>query len=113
MTTMCDLRTPLFPDDFEGEARLFQAMADKYRLKILATIARNPGKVCLCDFTYGLPLEQSTVSHHVQMLREAGLIVPKRRGKWVYYSLAPDLSASVRRTLNAIVRPTTNARVAA
>ncbi len=54
----------------------------------MATLARAEDEVCVCDFTEALPLEQPTVSHHLKILREAGLVTCERRGTWVYYRLA-------------------------
>jgi ArsR family transcriptional regulator, arsenate/arsenite/antimonite-responsive transcriptional repressor len=74
--------------DLVLEALLFKALGDAHRLTILATLARVDGEVCVCDFTDGLPLNQPTVSHHLRILREAGLVTCERRGTWVYYRLA-------------------------
>jgi DNA-binding transcriptional ArsR family regulator len=62
---------------------------------MLATLARASAEVCVCDFTDALPLNQPTVSHHLRILREAGLVTCERRGTWVYYELAPDALARV------------------
>jgi ArsR family transcriptional regulator len=78
------------PTDRAPDAVLFKALADPHRLAILATLARAEGEVCVCDFTSGLPLNQPTVSHHLRILREAGLVTSERRGTWVYYRLAAD-----------------------
>jgi ArsR family transcriptional regulator len=75
---------------FEPEAALLKAIADPYRLRMLATLARASEEVCVCDFTDSLPLNQPTVSHHLRILREAGLVTGERRGTWVYYQLAHD-----------------------
>jgi ArsR family transcriptional regulator len=74
--------------DRTAEAALFRALADPHRLVILATLARAEDEVCVCDFTGALPLEQPTVSHHLRILREAGLVTCERRGTWVYYRIA-------------------------
>ncbi len=76
--------------DFEPAAVLFKAIADPYRLTMLATLAAAKDEVCVCDFTEALPLNQPTVSHHLRILREAGLVTCNRRGTWVYYRLATD-----------------------
>jgi ArsR family transcriptional regulator len=76
--------------DRTDDAVLFKALADPYRLTMLATLARTDDEVCVCDFTAALPLEQPTVSHHLKILREAELVTSERRGTWVYYRLAPD-----------------------
>jgi ArsR family transcriptional regulator, arsenate/arsenite/antimonite-responsive transcriptional repressor len=75
--------------DFGPAAALLGAAADPYRLTILATLAASEDPVCVCDFTGALPLNQPTVSHHLRILREAGLVTGERRGTWVYYRLAP------------------------
>jgi ArsR family transcriptional regulator len=76
--------------DFEPAAALLKAIADPYRLTMLATLATAEDEVCVCDFTDALPLNQPTVSHHLRILREAGLVTCDRRGTWVYYQLAAD-----------------------
>ncbi|HEX3467216.1 MAG TPA: metalloregulator ArsR/SmtB family transcription factor [Candidatus Elarobacter sp.] len=82
----------VFSGSLAAEAALFKALGDPHRLTMLATLARADGEVCVCDFTDALPLEQPTVSHHLRILREAGLVVCERRGTWAYYRLAPDAS---------------------
>src|ERR1700758_3971748 len=75
---------------FDQETAVLKALADSYRLRIVATLARASDPVCVCDFTDALPLNQPTVSHHLRILREAKLVTCERRGTWVYYRLAPD-----------------------
>ena len=77
-------------EDLEPAATLLKAIADPYRLTILATLAASTDEVCVCEFTEALPLNQPTVSHHLRILREAALVTSERRGTWVYYGLAPD-----------------------
>lgn len=77
--------------DFEPSAALLKAVADPYRLTMLATLAASEHEVCVCDFTDALPLNQPTVSHHLRILREANLVTCERRGTWVYYQLAEDV----------------------
>jgi ArsR family transcriptional regulator len=74
-------------------------MADPHRLKILAALARASDAVCVCDFTDGLPLNQPTVSHHLAILRKAGLVGCERRGTWAYYRLSPSAERLVDRVL--------------
>lgn len=74
--------------DFADAAALLKAVADPYRLEILATLAAADEEVCVCEFTDALPLNQPTVSHHLRILREAHLVHSERRGTWVYYRLA-------------------------
>ncbi len=89
--------------DRAAEAALFKALADPHRLVMLATLARADGEVCVCDFTGALPLEQPTVSHHLRILREAGLATCERRGTWVYYRLAPDARARIDAALHSVI----------
>lgn len=88
--------------DFEPAAALLKAIADPYRLTMLATLAASEQEVCVCDFTDALPLNQPTVSHHLRILREAGLVECERRGTWVYYQLAKDAPARLDHALGAI-----------
>ncbi len=90
-------------DDFTGEAALLKALADPHRLVILATLARAENEVCVCDFTSGLPLNQPTVSHHLKILRESGLVTCERRGTWVYYRLAGDTRERVTAALDRVL----------
>lgn len=95
----------MYGAELSAEAGLFKALADPARLTILATLARSEHEVCVCDFTAGLELNQSSVSHHLKLLKDAGLISSVRRGTWGYYSLAPDARARLEAAL-ALVLPT-------
>ena len=90
--------------DFEPAAALLKAIADPYRLTMLATLACTNDEVCVCDFTEALPLNQPTVSHHLRILREAGLVACDRRGTWVYYQLAADARARLTHALALVFR---------
>ena len=87
---------------FDDEACLFKAVGDPCRLRILATLARADHEVCVCDFTAALPLNQPTVSHHLRVLREAGLVTSERRGTWVYYQLAPDAIEQIQSAIDSV-----------
>jgi ArsR family transcriptional regulator, arsenate/arsenite/antimonite-responsive transcriptional repressor len=91
-------------DDFEPAAALLKAIADPYRLTMLATLAAAPDEVCVCDFTDAFPLNQPTVSHHLRTLREAGLVTCERRGTWVYYRIAPSARARIGDALTSVFR---------
>lgn len=91
-------------DDFGPSAALLKAVADPYRLTMLATLAAATDEVCVCDFTDALPLNQPTVSHHLRILREADLVSSERRGTWVYYRLAEDAHARLNDALVSIFR---------
>ncbi len=69
-------------------ARIFKALADETRLRILALL--TSGELCVCDLMAALELPQSTVSRHLATLRNAGLVVDRRQGVWMYYRLAPS-----------------------
>jgi ArsR family transcriptional regulator, arsenate/arsenite/antimonite-responsive transcriptional repressor len=88
--------------ELESEAALFKAMGDPHRLTILATLARTEGEVCVCEFTDALPLNQPTVSHHLRLLREAGLVTCERRGTWVYYRLNPEIHERLQASLTTL-----------
>src|SRR5271155_3077831 len=88
--------------DFEPAAALLKAVADPHRLTMLATLAASDREVCVCDFTDALPLNQPTVSHHLRILREAGLVTCERRGTWVYYQLTPDAPERVSGALEVV-----------
>lgn len=90
--------------DFEPAAALLKAIADPYRLTMLATLAASGQEVCVCDFTDALPLNQPTVSHHLRILREAGLVTCERRGTWVYYQLEPDAPERLDSALESVFR---------
>jgi ArsR family transcriptional regulator, arsenate/arsenite/antimonite-responsive transcriptional repressor len=90
--------------DFEPAAALLKAIADPYRLTMLATLAASDHEVCVCDFTDALPLNQPTVSHHLRILRESGLVTSERRGTWVYYQLDPDARRQIDGALEAVFR---------
>src|ERR1700726_3713075 len=89
--------------DRSSEAALFKALADPHRLAMLATLARAEDEVCVCDFTGALPLEQPTVSHHLRVLREAGLVTCQRRGTWVYYRIAADARGRLDAALRSLI----------
>jgi ArsR family transcriptional regulator, arsenate/arsenite/antimonite-responsive transcriptional repressor len=85
-------------------AQVFKALGDPVRLRLVSLIgARQGGEVCVCDLTSAFDLTQPTISHHLKVLREAGLIDSERRGTWVYYRLVP---AALERTAAVLaVRP--------
>ncbi|GAA5706917.1 hypothetical protein Save01_07776 [Streptomyces avermitilis] len=74
-------------------AKVFKALGDPVRLRLLSMIAsRAGGEVCVCDLTPDFDLSQPTISHHLKLLRQAGLIDCERRGTWVYYWLVPEMT---------------------
>ncbi len=73
----------------DPDVRLLHALADPTRLAIVRQLAGEP-EVCACNFTDCCDVSQPTVSHHLKVLREAGVVSSERRGTWIYYRLAPD-----------------------
>ncbi len=87
------LTAPLSEDQAVEPAKVFKALGDPVRLRLLSMIAsRAGGEVCVCDLTPAFDLSQPTISHHLKLLREAGLIASERRGTWVYYRLLPEMT---------------------
>jgi ArsR family transcriptional regulator, arsenate/arsenite/antimonite-responsive transcriptional repressor len=73
-----------------GLAPVFKALGDPVRLRLVSLIGARQGReVCVCDLASAFNLSQPTISHHLKVLREAGLIDSERRGTWVYYRLIP------------------------
>jgi ArsR family transcriptional regulator len=68
-----------------------KALSDPVRLRLLSVVASHAGgEACVCDLSAGIDLTQPTISHHLKVLRTAGLIVAERRGSWVYYRVIAD-----------------------
>ena len=96
------LSAPLDQEAAETLARALQALADPARLRLLSLIASCPdAEACGCDLTTPVGLSQPTVSHHLNVLHEAGLLERERRGKWVFYRVRPEPLAAVRSLLSA------------
>jgi DNA-binding transcriptional ArsR family regulator len=77
------------PRTTDPDIRLLAALADPIRLSIVRQLAACEG-ICACDFTETCDVSQPTVSHHLRVLREAGVVTSERRGSWVWYRLSPD-----------------------
>ncbi|HUH06793.1 MAG TPA: metalloregulator ArsR/SmtB family transcription factor [Egibacteraceae bacterium] len=94
------LAEPLDAGDAERLAAGFKVIADPARLRVLSLLAARPdGEACNCDLTGPLGLSQPTVSHHLKVLHDAGLVARERRGNWVYYRVAPERLAILRDAL--------------
>ncbi|WP_424186391.1 ArsR/SmtB family transcription factor [Actinokineospora sp. G85] len=95
-------REPLTAEQAVDLARLFKAMSDPVRLRLLSLIASHDGgEACVCDLADAFDLSQPTISHHLKVLRESGLITGERRGTWVYYRVHPEVLAR----LSAVLVP--------
>jgi ArsR family transcriptional regulator, arsenate/arsenite/antimonite-responsive transcriptional repressor len=90
----------LSDDQAEATARVFKALADPHRVKIINLLATSPDPVCVCEFTAPLSLSQPTVSHHLKKLVQAGLLDREQRGTWAYYSLNHDTLGRLAATLD-------------
>jgi len=96
------LAAPLDATDATDLALGFTALSDPVRLRVLSMLAAAPGgEVCVCDFVEPLGKSQPTISHHLKILGEAGLVHGDRRGKWVWYSLDRDRLANLRAAIDA------------
>ena len=90
------VRQPLDEDAATDLARAFKALSDPVRLRLLSLIASYAGgEACVCDLTDAFDVAQSTISHHLRVLREAGLVDCQRRGTWVYYWVMPAALAQL------------------
>ncbi|MET7913569.1 ArsR/SmtB family transcription factor [Streptomyces avermitilis] len=86
---------PLGEDQAAELAKVFKALGDPVRLRLMSMIASRGegGEVCVCELTPAFDLSQPTISHHLKLLRQAGLIDCERRGTWVYYWVLPGVLA--------------------
>jgi ArsR family transcriptional regulator len=85
----------LAEDEADATARLFKALGDPARVKIVNLLARSDEPVCACEIVPALDLAQATVSHHLKKLTQAGLLDREQRGKWAYFSLNPKAAAQL------------------
>jgi ArsR family transcriptional regulator len=74
----------------ERMAAIAKALGDPVRLQVIDVLRRHAGKVCVCELVPLFDLSQPTISHHLKVLREAGLVGSERRGLWAYYYVIPD-----------------------
>ncbi len=90
------LAEPMDRTSAEALAQLLKAVADPARLQVLALIrASAAGEICACDLSEPLGLSQPTVSHHLKVLTDAGLITREQRGTWAWFSLVPERIAEL------------------
>lgn len=84
----------VYPDvdrlEAERLARVAKALGDSIRLQLVDVLRKHAGKVCVCELVPLFDLSQPTVSHHLKVLREAGIVGSERRGLWAYYYVNPD-----------------------
>jgi ArsR family transcriptional regulator len=93
-------------DEAERLARTFKALGDPTRVRLLSLIAATQGgEACICDLTAPVGLSQPTVSHHMKLLVDAGLVTREQRGKWAYYAVVEATLTSLGETLRPKSRP--------
>lgn len=100
--TCCEpvLAEAIAPGDAEELAAGFKVLADPVRLRILSLIATSPeGEVCACDLVEPVGRSQPTVSHHLSILAEAGLLTREQRGKWAWFRVVPERVSVLRDAL--------------
>jgi len=96
------LRQPLSADNANELASLLKVLADPARLRLISLIAAHPGsEACVCELTGPLGLTQPTISHHLKVLHQAGLLEREQRGIWVFYRLLPSRLEALRLALAA------------
>jgi ArsR family transcriptional regulator len=76
----------------DPDVQMLQAVADPVRLSIVRQLGATEDAVCACDFTECCTVSQPTVSHHLKVLRDAGVVTTRREGTYIYYRLAPDFA---------------------
>jgi ArsR family transcriptional regulator len=89
----------LTSEDAETLAQLFKALSHPVRLQIMDILSRQDGQVCVCEIEAHFSLTQPTISHHLKLLREAGLVTFDQRGLWVFHRINPQVLSPVRQFL--------------
>jgi ArsR family transcriptional regulator, arsenate/arsenite/antimonite-responsive transcriptional repressor len=100
----CDIPNepiPLPAMERERLVAMFKALADSTRLDIFRLVAAQEAPICACDVVDRFQVSQPTISHHMKVLRDAGLITSSRRGVWAYYATSPRGLALLRDSLDA------------
>ena len=91
-----DLKLRLAPDKTAQLSEDIKILAHPVRLQILDILSRHAGQVCVCDLEAALPVKQPTVSHHLKLLRDAGLIDCECQGLWAFYFVNREALAKLR-----------------
>lgn len=81
-----------------------EVLAHPVRLQLLDVLARNEGRVCVCDLEAAVPVKQPTVSHHLRLLREAGLVESEKVGQWAYYRIRRNEARALGERLQQVLR---------
>jgi ArsR family transcriptional regulator len=94
------LEAPLGEEEAAGLAEAMKALSDPTRLRLLSLLAAEPDKEgCICNLTAPVGLSQPTVSHHMKVLHEAGLVTREQRGRWAFYRVIPERITAIREAL--------------
>ena len=89
----------LTPEEAQRLAAIFKALGHPVRLQIVELLSRFGGQVCVCDVESQFDLSQPTISHHLKILREVGLVASEQRGLWAFYVVQPEAMAQIRSVL--------------
>jgi ArsR family transcriptional regulator len=100
------MQAPLAEADAEELAGAFKVLADPVRLRLLSLIAAHDGETCACELVDVLDRSQPTISHHLAVLHDAGLLAREKRGRWVWYRTVPARIAALRDVLAPPLTPT-------
>ncbi len=92
----------LTEDEAVAQARLLKALADPTRLRILSLLSRHEGEVCVFEIVESFTLEQPTISHHLRILRDAGLVDCRKKGLWAYYYVRREALNRAQEIINAL-----------
>ncbi|GAA5064549.1 ArsR family transcriptional regulator [Thermocatellispora tengchongensis] len=94
-------REPLTAEQAAGVARVFKALGDPVRLRIVSIVASHAGgEACVCDITDAFDVSQPTISHHLKVLKDVGVLTSERRASWVYYRVVPETLQELSALLN-------------
>jgi ArsR family transcriptional regulator len=100
------LVAPVGEREADDLSSAFKALSDPARLRVLSLIASQPtGEVCACDLVEPAGRSQPTVSHHLKVLYEAGLVTKEKRGSWIWYRLVPERLVQLRAALDPFPAP--------
>lgn len=92
----------LTEDEAVLQARLLKALADPTRLRILSLLSRHEGEVCVFEIVESFTLEQPTISHHLRILRDAGLVDCRKKGLWAYYYVRREALGRAQEVINSL-----------
>lgn len=88
---------------YEDTARVFKALCDPNRIRIIEML--TSGEKCACKLLEDLNVKQPTLSHHMKILCDSGLVIGRKEGKWTHYSISPDGRTNIERLLHDTIAP--------